>query len=318
MATPVEHIVELRGSSCHGKLVEPYVAGAMLSRIEPLVRGAITMSVFRASRKRGRPMEGLNTACQIFYSGQSAGKGNSTRLHFTANRLLDSAPQLFAQQSLFEEIAQPEETGFDLVRRMIDDVAGQVTRSERFDTDLLKQVAGFQTVLKKGVESIELSGSRKESANETKITTEVIAAATQLRQATPPPRRVKIAGAFDMIRVSDKVFELLLPDGQRVRAVWAKDEVIGLGKFLSRDVVIEGVAVYRPSGTLLRVDTTAIAPATNHDRNLFAQLPLPSAPASIAAKQKPQTSTTGINAIWGIWPGEESDEELLDSVEEVG
>lgn len=316
MGKQVEHIVELHGSSCHGKLVEPHVAGAVLSRIEPLVRDTIRMGVLRASRKRGRPFKELQDAWKIFYSGQSAGKGNSTRLHFTAKRLLDSAPTLFAQQSLFEEVAVPEETGFDLVRRMIADVAAEEIRSERFDFDLLQRVASFKTVVGKGLEAIHLSGEAIAPTSPTKITTEVILAATQLQHSTPQPRRVKIAGVFDMIRVSDRVFELLLPDGQRVRSVWASDEVIRLREFLSCQVVIEGIAVYRPSGTLLRVDTTAIAQATKQDQ-LFAQLPLPTTSGSIIAAQKRQTPTTGINALWGIWPGDESDEELLAMAEEV-
>lgn len=314
MAKQIEYIVELHGSSCHGKLVEPRIAGAMLNRVVPLVRDTIRMGVLRASRKRGRPMKGLQVAWNIFYSGISAGRNNATRLHFTANRLSDSAPQLFAQQSLFTEVALPEETGFDLVRHMIDDVATHATRSERFDSDLLQRVAGFKGVLCQGVESIQWLSHATNSVSATEITTEVIATATQLQHATPQPRRVKISGVFDMIRVSDKVFELLLPDGQRVRSVWASDEVIRLRELLSCTVVIEGVAVYRPSGTLLRVDTTAIAPATKHDQ-LFAQLPQPV--TTVAAQQKPQSRTTGVNAIWGIWPGDESDEELLAAAEEI-
>jgi hypothetical protein len=121
-----------------------------------------------------------------------------------------------------------------------------------------------------------------------------------------------------MIRVSDRIFELLLTDGQKARAVWAEQTIVPLGEYLGREVVIEGQAVFRPSGTLLRIDAEAIAAAARRDE-FFSRLPhasgLPRKQLETAAGIRPGKS--GFAAIYGQWPGDESDEEILTALEEL-
>jgi hypothetical protein len=82
-------------------------------------------------------------------------------------------------------------------------------------------------------------------------------------------------------------------------------------------VVIDGEAVFRASGALLRIEAQRIDSAAETDM-FFSRLPAPS-------KQKirsqdlrvRQSATTGVNAIWGAWPGEESEQEILDALEWV-
>ena len=84
----------------------------------------------------------------------------------------------------------------------------------------------------------------------------------------------------------------------------------------SRDVLIEGTAVYRPSGGLLRLEAEAIRVANGGDR-LFRQAPTPmvrTTPSLLVRQQ--QMPTTGANAVFGRWPGDETEEELLAACEE--
>jgi hypothetical protein len=262
-------------------------------------------------------MRELQAAWDIRYAGQTAGADDSTRLHFIAPRLVAAAPRLFEQGTLFEELVAPDDTGFDVTGRMLADVAAGVGDSERFDAPLLKDVFAFDRSLRVGIESIHLAGNKLEELRQTDITVSVTQSARSLYAEIPSPRRVRVAGTLDMIRVSDRVFELMLMNGSRVRAVWSADTVVHLKEYLSRQVVIEGNAIFRPSGSVLRIDAGAIAPA--HEQDLFfSEMPTPVRGGSdIQSMRRPQTSTTGLNAIWGTWPGEESEAELLATLEEI-
>jgi hypothetical protein len=96
----------------------------------------------------------------------------------------------------------------------------------------------------------------------------------QLRKQTPPSRRVRLCAKLDLRGVSRKVMGLYLEDRTPVTALWNADEFAGLAGFLDKDVVIEGLAVFRPSGRLLRIDADAIARAGAVD-SYFSTLPLP-------------------------------------------
>lgn len=275
------------------------------------------MGILRSSRRIGRPLKELSAAWEVRYSGQSAGPDHSTRMHFIAPRLCDAAPKLFDQGLLWEDLIKPEDTAFDLMGDMVWDVANQSKESERFDSDLLRRVARFETAFKRGVSSVTLHGDRLDSKPPI-IDHKVTSSARLLYEETPRPRRVRVAGTLDMIRVSDRVFELLLKGGQRLRAVWSEETVVSLKDFLNQQVVIEGQAIYRPSRSLLRIDTSAISCAKEADL-FFSEIPEAVAqrldPKSL---RKSQGSTTGINAVWGKWPGSETEAELLAALKDLG
>ncbi len=314
----VEHIVEIRGSASFGAEIRPDAAGYVLVRIPELVRDSIRMGVLRSSRCVGRPLKELSPAWEeIHFKGQSAGPNNTTQLHFTAPRLHDAASPLFEQTGMFDQGVDPEDTGFDLVGRMLADVANRRVDSERFDTPILQRLSKFAALLERGIDSLHLAGHRLEEIQSADINMEVITSAEEMYLETPASHRARVSGVLDMIRVSDRLFELLLPDNQRICVIWTASSVVPLRDFLSKPVVIEGIAVYRPSGSLLRIDAEAILPATEHD-NFFATLPKPmSRKLDVKSLRSVQTAETGINRIWGAWDGDETDEEILAALEEM-
>jgi hypothetical protein len=85
-----------------------------------------------------------------------------------------------------------------------------------------------------------------------------------------------------------------------------------------QNVVIGGTGIYRPSGALLRVDAEAMAPAGPND-NLFSVMPL-ATPRTIDMKElrRKQKAGGGMAAIFGKWPGDETEEELLAALKEMG
>jgi hypothetical protein len=94
----------------------------------------------------------------------------------------------------------------------------------------------------------------------------VIASAKALYDATPKPRRVRVAGRLDLIGASQGILEIHVETGHVVAALWdGKEPIDEIARFFNHAMVCEGMGVFRPSGSLLRVDVDAIALATRKD-----------------------------------------------------
>jgi hypothetical protein len=125
-------------------------------------------------------------------------------------------------------------------------------------------VSTYQRVLSRGVEQITMPDTMVERRG--RIDAEIVVAASELYAATPLPRRVRVTGRLDVMGASQGVLKVDVKPGEIVTALWEGDEPVeSLREFFNRDVVIEGIAVFRPSGSLLRIDAEAIAPASSQD-----------------------------------------------------
>lgn len=85
-----------------------------------------------------------------------------------------------------------------------------------------------------------------------------------------------------------------------------------LRALLGKEVVVSGLAHYH-LGEPLILELEAIDLARAEDR-LFRKRPLPQSQKPVF-EALPQDSHTGVAAFFGTWPGEESDEELLQALE---
>ena len=185
--------------------------------------------------------------------------------------------------------------------------------SGRYDHAMLGQFAGYRRLLRDGLNSIVLPDPRTQETEA--IDEPLSAAASALFRATPPTRRVRICGRLDALGVSRKLLGLVLEDATNVTALWTLDGIVDLANFLDQQVVIEGLAEFRPSGSLLRIDADAIRTAGAGD-SAFATLPMPEiqrsyqqAAAAVRLGHKPYA------AIYGLIPADESDEEFTAAVE---
>lgn len=277
------------------------------------------MGFLYSSRMAGRPPKALANAWDVRYIGLSEGPTHSTQLHFESPRFGEAAPELYLQTQLWEDAPGEDETGVDLLGYTLTDIGRRAKESDRFDTALLKKIGEFHTAIRSGVEVIELAGHHLANGHTPPaIGPELIQTARALVNETPRPKRVRVQGRLDMIRVSDCAFELVLKAGERIRALWAEKTVVSLAEYLNQPVLVEGEAVFRPSGSLLRLDAHAITLASERDL-FFSKMPQPDlGPLRIEELRQHQSSRRGLNAIVGAWPGDESIEELLTALEEIG
>ena len=132
-----------------------------------------------------------------------------------------------------------------------------------------------------------------------------------------PDQRVRVAGRLVRVLDGGSSFSLLLDTGQAVTASWAGGKPFPAESLLGQRVAIEGAASFSADGSLVRLSAEYAGPASAGD-SLFNRLPRPwGRPLDPATLNVPQTPTTGLNAVWDKWPGDESEEEILAALEEA-
>lgn len=308
----VERSFELLGPSGLGEQPRPELIGPVLAGLHDTLLDSVRMGFMHASRTRGRIPQALQAAAEVRFVGIDGRNDDSTTLLFRVPRFGDVAEELFQQRQLWDDGPKPEETAFDLLTQAMQDVRHQAKDSSRFDHALLNRFASYRATLRRGLQAIVVDGG---FTSETRFDETLTEAAESLRRQTPPSRRVRLCGKLDMMGVSRKVMGLYLEDGTPVTALWIGDDFTGLAEHLGRDVTVEGMAMFRPSGRLLRIDADAIANAEARD-SFFSKLPLAGTETDYAVKLRARPGETPYAGLLGIIPGEESDEEFASAVEE--
>lgn len=315
----VHHELILRGPNVQAGHPRPESVAQVLRLVGPAVRESVSMRFRNTSVVPGRRPDWFRRAVDVRFVDLSGGSDDSTVLHFEAPRFGDVAEDLYKHKALFEDVwPKQEDTAFDLFADVLADIRNKAEDSLRFDTKLLRKVSVFKAYpSKKGVESIAISGDRFQE-HPAILDEAVSLLAEELSHATPPPCRGRVTGKLDMIRDHDNVFKLMLGQTKMVRGVWTGQDMTTLQDLFGKDVAVEGEAVFRASGNLLRIDADAIRPATDAD-DYFRTLPLPvRRGTTLRPFLRPQTSNTGAAVAFGKWPGDESERELLAALEEMG
>ncbi|HVE72589.1 MAG TPA: hypothetical protein VNI54_14585 [Thermoanaerobaculia bacterium] len=155
------------------------------------------------------------------------------------------------------------------------------------------------------------------SAGQVVVGYESVAVVAHLIRTTPVPQRTRVIGKLDTIRHSDRMFTLRMNDGQAVKGIAEGVTTEQLADLFGRQVVVTGVAVFRSSGAVLRIEADAIEPA-GADAAVWARIPTPLfREVDSAALRQPQGPRSGVNAIMGHWPGEESEEAVAATLREL-
>lgn len=311
----IERTFELHGPGGLGQKPRPELIGPVLGKVHDTLLHSVRMGFLHSSRARGRIPQCLQRAADVRYLGHAAGQNDSTVLRFEVPEFGSVAVELFEQGQLWDSGPKPDQTAFDLLADSLRDVRQMVSGSGRFDHALLRRFASYRHLLRHGLTSIALPDARVQHPEA--IDEKLSEAAESLYLQTPPSRRVRICGKLDLLGVSKRVLGLFLEDGAAVTAVWTSEGFVDLASFLDKQVVVEGLAEFRPSGALLRVDADAIREAGASDTS-FSTLPLgevrrnyPKEAATVRPGQKPYAS------VFGLIPGEESDEDFAAAVAEM-
>jgi hypothetical protein len=216
---------------------------------------------------------------------------------------------------LFEPI-DGSETAFGLMERTVALAADGRSESDLFDQPLLSTFRRFDRILAAGFSSIELTNGDRARAPVV-IDTGSIRAVDQLIRSTPAPQRARVSGTLDTIRHSDRMFTLILDGARAVKGIAEGVAAEQLAGLFGQSVVVSGTAVFRASGALLRIEAEAIE-AADSDAEVWARTPTPLFQVMDAGGfRHPQGPRSGVNAVIGRWPGDETDEEITSALREL-
>jgi len=294
-----KYSITLKGPNTKGTAI----SGALLSELLQVVvagtKGALRLRFDGRSTARGSEPAWLKKAGDFTFLGLSEG---STVLELDCPPVNETAPERFAQLQLFEN-SDPNLSAYDLFQRALKDAAEGRRDTDTFDDALLGKIAQLNTIFENGIESIDFRNGSV--ATQFSITEKEVETVKQLQSTIPSPQQVRIAGKVDTIRHSDRMFVLILKNDDTVRGVATESVTDNLAGFFGREVIIGGLAVFRPSGSLLRIEASQISfPSAEENMDFWSKAPKPLS-AQFSSLRKPQTNSNGLNAIWGKWPSED-------------
>ena len=266
------------------------------------------MALEGTSASVGAPPAWLERASDVRTLGFSA-RNSKTVLHVKAPQLGDAVPEIFDQATLWPGLAVHDDTAIQLIGKVSHVVRRQEDSSDRYDRPLLKHLSHWSKLFRKDVQSLAFPANTASSDAADIFDEKVSANALLLSDQTPSPRQIRVVGKLDMVRHSTRSFALQLSDGQEVRGVLSDGDPGLLQQHFGKEITIFGKAIYRPSGSLLRIDAQEIVD-TVEGRSAFSAVP-PALTHRPKLDRKIQTPKNGVSVFFGIWPGNETDEELL-------
>ena len=310
----IDQEIAIETETPFGENVPIGVSSPLLGRLLEMARPCVRMAIEGASSSLGAPPAWLERASDIRTIG-FARRGTQTVLLVKAPALGDAMPEIFDQQKLWSGVANAEDTVIQLIARAGDSVRRQDIASDMYDKPLLRHFTHWHSLFRHDVSRVIMPTSSGQSNDFLVLSNEMVQSAKLLSARTPQPRQIRFVGKLDMVRYSTRSFGLLLERGDEVLGILQEGDPELLQRHLGKEITVFGKAIYRPSGTLLRVDAQEISDTTE-GREAFSTIPGPLA-RTIRLEKKPQSSRTGVSAFFDTWPGEETDAELLAALGEV-
>lgn len=278
-----------------------------MAYITPLVEGSLRMAIEGASVAHGRPPAWFQRASDIRFTAYDQ-QGDDTLIALEIPKIGDAAEELYKQIGLWETRPNPDDTGFEMLRHVVTEVAAENSESSFYDRQLLNRFAKMRKVFGSGIQAIQLA----DSGNTTAVNRTLAETAARLGTITPPTRQVRVAGVLDMIRHSTRSFSVRIESGEEISGVMesteSEDTLLG---FFGKPVVVLGRAVYRPSGRLLRIDAMGLEDGTAASA-VFSKVPPPQTirPPAVTRLKLSESGKRGVAAFFDTWPGDETDAEF--------
>jgi hypothetical protein len=303
----VTHTITLTSDQHYGRRLPPQAVGHVLTLIPAVVRQSVSMAFRGRSNVAGPRPHWLKAAADLRFVDLEG--DDASILYFEAPTLGEAAAEFYQQREFWSSRPDANLTGLDLFGDVVRDIAGHNQDSDRFDKGLLDNFVRFKDLFDGTFRDLRLDPIRP-GPRLAVIDPQVLQTAHELQATTPLPQRVRLVGTLDMVRASTQSFALRLDDGQTLRGSLVSGSIVDAAAQLNSRVLILGRAVYRASGRLLRIDADEIKGAAG-ELSLWSRIPSPRTrrldPSSLHVPQGPRS---GVSAVIGRWPGDETDEEI--------
>jgi hypothetical protein len=235
----------------------------------------------------------------------------STLLAVHTPTLGDADPDQFRQANLFGGL-NPDLTAIDYLSASLVGALSGSSDAWAFDRSMLTALRrDLKGLFEEGIATVGFP-SAPGGNKAVEVSPLDLPRLSMLERQIPPEQVVRVAGKLDTIRHSDSTFAVFVGDSEEaLRGVAERDLAEHLQGLWGKAVVITGTAHFTPEGTLQLIEAESIVPASTKDMELWGIRPQSlngiEGPASLRLPQGPRT---GVNAIFGQWPGDETDEEV--------
>lgn len=303
--------VKLNGSGAERDGISSFVLRDLMDVLTEGILRALRLRIEGRSAVAGIIPAWLDVAANVDVYVKDA-----STIEIEAPPLHETMPERFKQLSFFAEL-DTSKSCFAVFEESLNDALRGDANSDLYDNGVLETFAEFKRLLARGVESVEINNGRPRPSGPIVIQSGSIDGINRLRRQTPASRRVRLAAKIDMIRHSDRMFTLILESGEVLRGVASGIEEETLKRFFGKVAVVSGEAVFRPSGSLLRIEADHIEAASG-DVSIWSVAPRPlEATIDTQSLSRHQGPLSGLNAIFGRWPGDETDEEIFSALEAI-
>lgn len=300
--------IRLAGGGAQGARVDGALLRDLLDILVDGCQQAVRLRIEGRSTAQGKLPVWLARAGAFDVVGTREG---STMLLIEAPTLMEAAAEKFRQANFFPSV-DPARSCVDLFAESLRDAVEGKSDSDAYDDGLIRTFEGFGKVFRHDVDAVEVVDERALRVDPSGMET-----CRRLRGAIPPDQQVRVAGKLDVLRHSDRMFTLVLESDVEVRGVVASDaiDLSALGTLWGQPAQVSGLAKFRPSGSILRIEAERIEPASEHDLALWGTVPVPIfGLLNERSLHRPQGPRSGVSAILGQLPGDESDEELNEAL----
>jgi hypothetical protein len=274
---------------------------------------ALRLALEGESVKTGPVPEWLAQSAEFILTAIRPG---STTLVFDAPTLGEVASDQIRQPDLWETVPAPDETALTVLAKSVADAEQENLDSERYDLGVLETLLGFKRILAEDNIKIRLASAKGRREGFT-LDSHAFQKIERIKKSTPEPQAALLTGYLNLIQHSERKFQLKLENGQTVRGR-IDESLISLEQLRSlwgKKVTIKGILYFAASQKPRLFEAQVINPRQVGD-HVLATLSLPLPRMDVLAQVKRQVSSKDIvSEIWGKWPGDESIDDILGSLE---
>ena len=301
--------LKLTGEGMRGTRVDAALLRDLLDAVVEGTRGSVRLRMEGRSSARGTAPAWLERAAAFDLVAIEDG---STEVVLEAATLARAVPEQFQQIQMFGGL-DGSLSCLDLFGESLRDAVAAKPDSDLYDDHLLDTFGSISRVFSHGVQKLHVHGAERLTVDEP-----AAGSLKALKRNIPADQRVVVVGKLDLLRHSDRMFTLVLEDGRVVRGVVTPSvDLDVLGTLWGKRARVAGLSKFRPSGAVLRIEAETVIEAEG-DLSLFTSMPRPLlGDLDLRSLHQPQGPRSGLAAIVGKWPGDESDEEIAELLAEL-
>lgn len=237
----------------------------------------------------------------------------SVNLAISAPSLHESLSPQFGQEQMLFGSPPPDTTSFDLALRAMDDAAHGRSDSEWLDAGVLEALSLAEGLFQRGATAIAVGC---DPANSLTLTPTAMVAISQLARRTPGPKVDRVSGILDELKASTASFVLRLDDAQPLRGLLGPVSLDTVKPLLGARVVVDGRVTFKPSGDALRIDADSVSAASERDV-VWSRSPRGEVAPLLATGREAVVGSGSLADVYGRWPGDESDDEVIAALAEL-